>query len=160
SKTEDSSMSVTSPVMSGARPFAEYAALPASVIRERTRAARQALGARVVILGHHYQRDAVIEFADARGDSLKLSQLAASRHEAEFIGFCGVHFMPESADVLRQPHQTVLLPDLKAGCSMADMAGMEDVEEAWDRLVAAHGDTIVPVTYMNSTAALKAFCGA
>jgi quinolinate synthase len=143
----------------GSRPFAEYAALPASEIRERTWAAKKALGSRVVILGHHYQRESVIEFADARGDSFKLAQLAASRADAEFIVFCGVHFMAESADVLRQPHQTVILPDLRAGCSMADMAVMEDVEEAWDRLVAAHGETLVPITYMNSTAALKAFCG-
>lgn len=145
---------------SGGRPFAEYAALPADAIRERAWAAKRALAARAVILGHHYQRESVIEFADFRGDSFKLAQLAAARAEAEFIVFCGVHFMAESADVLRAPHQTVILPDLKAGCSMADMAGIEDVEEAWDRLVAAHGDTIVPVTYMNSTAALKAFCGA
>ena len=144
----------------GGRPFADYAALNASEIRERTWNAKRALGERVVILGHHYQRESVIEFADFRGDSLKLAQLASARGDAEFIVFCGVHFMAESADVLRQPHQTVVLPDLKAGCSMADMASMEDVEEAWDRLQAAHGDTIVPVTYMNSTAALKAFCGA
>ncbi len=143
----------------GARPFGDYAALSASEIRARTWAAKRALGSRVVILGHHYQRESVIEFADFRGDSLKLAQLAADRGEAEFIVFCGVHFMAESADVLRQPHQTVLLPDLKAGCSMADMASMDDVEDAWDALQAAHGDTIVPVTYMNSTAALKAFCG-
>jgi quinolinate synthase len=144
----------------GARPFAEYAALPESAILERARAARRALGGRVVILGHHYQRDAVVAFADFRGDSLRLSQLAAAQEAAEHIVFCGVHFMAESADVLRRPHQSVLLPDLKAGCSMADMAGDADVEEAWERLTAAHGDTIVPVTYMNSSAALKAFCGA
>jgi quinolinate synthase len=142
-----------------ARPFSGYAALPADEIRERTRVARRSLGSRAVILGHHYQRESVIEFADLRGDSLKLSQLAA-RSTAEWIVFCGVHFMAESADVLRKPHQTVVLPDLKAGCSMADMAALDDVEEAWDRLRAAHGDTLVPVTYMNSTAALKAFCGA
>ena len=145
---------------SQARPFAEFAALPAGEIRERTRAAKRALGSRLVILGHHYQRESVVEFADFRGDSLKLSQLAARQQEAEFIVFCGVHFMAESADILRRPHQTVILPDLKAGCSMADMAGGEDVEEAWERLVAAHGDTLLPVTYMNSTAELKAFCGA
>jgi quinolinate synthase len=143
-----------------ARPFAEFAALPAAEIRERTRAARRELGPRVVILGHHYQRESVIEFADFRGDSLKLSQLAARQPEAEFIVFCGVHFMAESADILRAPHQAVILPDLKAGCSMADMATDEDVEDAWERLTAAHGDTLLPVTYMNSTAGLKAFCGA
>jgi quinolinate synthase len=146
--------------VSGARPFSEYVALTAAEIRERTWAAKRALGARAVILGHHYQRDSIIEFADFRGDSFKLAQLASGRAGADTIVFCGVHFMAESADVLRQPHQTVILPDLKAGCSMADMASIEDVEEAWDRLAAAHGDTIVPVTYMNSTAALKAFCGA
>jgi quinolinate synthase len=145
---------------SSARPFAEYAALPADEIRARTRAVRSRLGPRVVILGHHYQRESIIEFADFRGDSFKLSQLAAAQSQAEFIVFCGVHFMAESADVLRQPHQTVILPDLKAGCSMADMAVIEDVEEAWDRLASRHGLTIVPITYMNSTAALKAFCGA
>jgi len=144
----------------GARPFAEYAALDQDTIRERTWAAKRKLGRSTVILGHHYQRESVMEYADYRGDSLKLAQLAAAQDGAEFIVFCGVHFMAESADVLRQPHQTVILPDLKAGCSMADMAVIEDVEEAWERLTAVHGDTIVPVTYMNSSAALKAFCGA
>jgi quinolinate synthase len=144
----------------GARPFADYAALDAGTIRERTWAAKRTLGRSAVILGHHYQRESVMEFADFRGDSFKLSQLAADQAEAGAIVFCGVHFMAESADVLRRPHQTVILPDLKAGCSMADMAVIEDVEEAWERLTAVHGDTIVPVTYMNSSAALKAFCGA
>ena len=152
-------MTPTLPETSGARPFADYTLLTASEIRERTCAAKRALGSRLVILGHHYQRESVIEFADFRGDSFKLAQLAAERPDAEFIVFCGVHFMAESADVLRQPHQTVILPDLKAGCSMADMASIDDVEDAWDALQAVHGDTIVPVTYMNSTAALKAFCG-
>ena len=145
--------------LAGPRPFSEFAGLAADEIRERTWAARRALGKRAVILGHHYQRESIIEFADLRGDSLKLSQLAAAQGDAEFIVFCGVHFMAESADVLRRPHQTVILPDSKAGCSMADMADLEHVEEAWDRLSRAHGETIVPVTYMNSTAALKAFCG-
>ena len=142
-----------------ARPFADYAALAADEITERTWTAKRALGKRVVILGHHYQRESVVEFADFRGDSFKLSQLAAASSGAEFIVFCGVHFMAESADVLRAAHQTVLLPDLKAGCSMADMADIEDVEDAWELLEAAHGQTITPITYMNSTAALKAFCG-
>ena len=145
---------------SGARPFADYAGLEAETIRERTWAAKRKLGRSTVILGHHYQRESVVEFADFRGDSFKLSQLAAAQAEAGAIVFCGVHFMAESADVLRQPHQTVILPDVKAGCSMADMAVIEDVEEAWERLTEAHGDTLVPVTYMNSSAALKAFCGA
>jgi quinolinate synthase len=153
-------VSVTLPqAPGGARPFSEYAALAADAILARAWAAKRALGRRAVILGHHYQRESVIELADFRGDSFKLSQLAAAQQEAEFIVFCGVHFMAESADILRRPHQTVVLPDLKAGCSMADMAVIEDVEEAWDRLVAVHGDTLLPVTYMNSTAALKAFCG-
>jgi quinolinate synthase len=150
---------VTIPSSGSARPFGEYAALAADEIRERTWQAKRALGSRAVILGHHYQRESVIEFADFRGDSLKLAQLAADRVDAEYIVFCGVHFMAESADVVRREGQTVILPDMKAGCSMADMAVMEDVEEAWERLSAAHGDTITPITYMNSTAALKAFCG-
>ncbi|HET7224729.1 MAG TPA: quinolinate synthase NadA [Candidatus Eisenbacteria bacterium] len=144
---------------SPALPFADYAALAADEIEQRTWRARRALGNRAVILGHHYQRDAVMAFADHRGDSLKLSQLAAAQTGAEFIVFCGVHFMAESADVLRGPGQTVILPDLKAGCSMADMASLEHVEEAWEHLRAAHGDTITPITYINSSAALKAFCG-
>ena len=143
-----------------ARPFADFAALPEEEIRERIRTAKRVLGSRLVILGHHYQRESVIEFADFRGDSLKLSQLAALQQQAEFIVFCGVHFMAESADILSRPRQSVILPDLRAGCSMAEMAAGEDVEEAWERLVAAHGDTLLPVTYMNSTAELKAFCGA
>ena len=130
----------------GARPFSEYAALDAETIRRRTHEARARLGTRAVVLGHHYQRESIVEFADFRGDSFKLSQLAAEQTQAETIVFCGVHFMAESADVLRQPHQTVVLPDLKAGCSMADMASLEDVEEAWDLLVAAHGDVFTPVT--------------
>ena len=143
----------------GARPFSDYVAIPQDEIHQRLIRARAKLGRRAVILGHHYQRESVIELADFRGDSLKLSQLAAAQTEAEFIVFCGVHFMAESADVLRQPHQTVILPDLKAGCSMADMAKLDDVEEAWDRLTAVHGDSITPITYMNSSAAIKAFCG-
>ncbi len=142
-----------------ARPFSHYATLAADEVRRRTREAKRALGRRCVILGHHYQREEVIEFADFRGDSFKLSQLAAQQAEAEYIVFCGVHFMAESADILRQPRQQVILPDLKAGCSMADMASMDEVEEAWERLQRAHGDTLTPVTYMNSAAALKAFCG-
>ena len=144
----------------GPRPFADFVALDAETIRSRTWAAKRALGRRTVILGHHYQRESIIEFADFRGDSFKLSQLAAAQADARHIVFCGVHFMAESADVLAQPHQTVILPDVKAGCSMADMASLDDVEDAWDQLVAEHGDTFTPITYMNSSAALKAFCGA
>jgi quinolinate synthase len=152
--------SVAAPREAGPRPFSAYAALDAETLRARTWEAKRALGSSCVILGHHYQREEIIEFADFRGDSYKLAQLASNQHEARHIVFCGVHFMAESADVLAQPHQTVILPDLKAGCSMADMATLDDVEEAWDQLVAEHGDTFVPLTYMNSTAAIKAFCGA
>ncbi len=122
--------------------------------------AKATLGRRVVILGHHYQRDEVMTWADARGDSFGLSRIAADQTEAEFVVFCGVHFMAESADVLTGPHQQVILPDLNAGCSMADMADIESVEEAWDDLAAVTDiDRVVPVTYMNSSAALKAFVG-
>jgi quinolinate synthase len=127
---------------------------------ERARAAKAALGDRVFVLGHHYQRDEVIQFADVTGDSFKLAQQAAARPDAEFVVFCGVHFMAESADVLTTPHQAVVLPDLAAGCSMADMATFDQVEECWDVLADAGlaGGT-VPVTYMNSSAAIKAFTG-
>ncbi|HQF95565.1 MAG TPA: quinolinate synthase NadA, partial [Microthrixaceae bacterium] len=129
-------------------------------LRSRIAAAKAALGDRLFILGHHYQRDEVIEWADARGDSFKLAQLAKQRPEAEFIVFCGVHFMAEAADVLTGDHQQVVLPDLNAGCSMADMADIDSVEEAWDDL-AQHTDIsrVVPITYMNSAADLKAFVG-
>ncbi len=126
----------------------------------RARAAKAALGERVFVLGHHYQRDEVIEFADVTGDSFKLARDAAGRPEAEFIVFCGVHFMAESADILTADHQQVILPDLAAGCSMADMARLPQVEDAWDALVEAGiADSVVPVTYMNSSADIKAFVG-
>src|SRR3954453_15423982 len=122
--------------------------------------ARATLGDRVFILGHHYQRDEVMRWADARGDSYRLSVLAQQRPEAEYIVFCGVHFMAESADVLTADHQQVILPDLNAGCSMADMADLDEVEEAWDALAAVVDiERVVPITYMNSSAALKAFVG-
>ncbi len=127
---------------------------------ERARAAKEALGARLFVLGHHYQRDEVIQFADVTGDSFKLARDAAARPEAEYIVFCGVHFMAESADILTGPSQKVILPDLAAGCSMADMARLAQVEDAWDGLVdAGVADSVVPVTYMNSSADIKAFCG-
>ncbi len=127
---------------------------------ERARAAKAALGDRLFVLGHHYQRDEVIQFADVTGDSFKLARDAAARPEAEFIVFCGVHFMAESADILTAPHQAVILPDLAAGCSMADMAALPQVEDAWDALTdAGVADLVVPVTYMNSSADIKAFCG-
>ena len=126
----------------------------------RARAAKAALGDRVFVLGHHYQRDEVIEFADVTGDSFKLARDAANRPEAEFIVFCGVHFMAESADILTGPDQRVILPDLAAGCSMADMATAEQVAECWDALTdAGIADTVVPVAYMNSSADIKAFTG-
>jgi len=127
---------------------------------ERARAAKAALGERVFILGHHYQRDEVIAFADVTGDSYKLARDAAARPQAEYIVFCGVHFMAESADILTAPEQKVVLPDLGAGCSMADMARLAQVEDAWDAMVdAGIADLVTPVTYMNSSADIKAFVG-
>jgi quinolinate synthase len=140
------------------RPLAEYERLSDEELDRRIRAAKAALGRRLTILGHHYQRDEVVQYADFLGDSYKLSQRGAET-EAEFIVFCGVHFMAESADILARPEQRVILPDLGAGCSMADMADIADVEEAWDALAEAMGETLVPITYMNSTAAIKAFVG-
>jgi quinolinate synthase len=134
----------------------------------RIAAAKAALGERVVILGHHYQRDEVIRFADYTGDSLKLARAAATRDKADFIVFCGVHFMAESADILRAPHQKVVLPDLAAGCSMADMAAPDQLEICWRELEQMGVRTdgvengkagLVPVTYINSSAAIKAFVG-
>ena len=126
----------------------------------RATAAKAALGDRVFILGHHYQRDEVIAFADVTGDSFKLARDAAARPDAEFIVFCGVHFMAESADILTSAAQQVILPDLNAGCSMADMANISQVEDAWDVLTdLGIADSTIPVTYMNSTAAIKAFTG-
>jgi quinolinate synthase len=127
---------------------------------ERARAAKAALGDRLFVLGHHYQRDEVIEFADVTGDSFKLAREAAARPEAPYVVFCGVHFMAESADILTSDEQQVILPDLAAGCSMADMAQLRQVEDAWDVLTdAGVADVTVPVTYMNSSADIKAFCG-
>ena len=127
---------------------------------ERARRAKAQLGERVFVLGHHYQRDEVIQFADVTGDSFKLAREAAARPEAEFIVFCGVHFMAESADILTSADQQVVLPDLAAGCSMADMARLAQVEDCWDVLAdAGVADVTVPVTYMNSSADIKAFCG-
>src|SRR6201990_2212585 len=118
----------------------------------RARAAKDALGDRVFVLGHHYQRDEVIEFADVTGDSYRLAREAAARPEAEYVVFCGVHFMAESADILTSPAQQVVLPDLAAGCSMADMAALSQVEDAWDALTdAGVAPSVVPVTYMNSS---------
>jgi quinolinate synthase len=130
---------------------------------ERIRIARERLGDQCVVLGHHYQRDEVIRFSDIQGDSYRLSQQAASAR-SRYIVFCGVHFMAESADILARPGQVVILPDLNAGCSMADMAEIGQVEDCWEQLVRLgitddEGNGITPLTYMNSTAAIKAFCG-
>ncbi|MDR3792000.1 MAG: quinolinate synthase NadA [Terracidiphilus sp.] len=136
-----------------------YLALPDHTMDGRIAAARQKLGASTVLLGHHYQRDEVIRFADFTGDSYKLSQ-AAARTGARYVVFCGVHFMAESADLVGNSGQQVILPDLNAGCSMADMAEITQVEDCWDALVRLGlADETIPVTYMNSTAAIKAFCG-
>lgn len=137
----------------------EYADLTNDELLTGILTAKRNLGRRVVILGHHYQQDEVIEFADFTGDSLKLSQIAAEQTEAEFIVFCGVHFMAESADILTSDKQQVILPDLSAGCSMADMADIDQAEVAWSYLSAQAGPPITPVTYVNSSAAVKAFVG-
>ena len=139
--------------------FDNYLLVPDNALDERITAAKAKLGKDVVILGHHYQRDEVVKFADFRGDSLKLSQQAAEV-DGKYIVFCGVHFMAESADILRREHQVVVLPDLNAGCSMADMADIGQVEACWDELGGVTDTSkIVPVTYMNSTAAIKSFTG-
>ncbi len=139
--------------------FDSYLLVPDHALDDRIAAAKARLDRDVVILGHHYQRDEVIKFADFRGDSLKLS-FQASQAEGRYIVFCGVHFMAESADILRREHQTVILPDLNAGCSMADMADIGQVEACWSELSSLlDSRKIVPVTYMNSTAAIKAFTG-
>jgi quinolinate synthase len=142
-------------------PLAErYTASSPDDLATRIRTAKETLGDRLFVLGHHYQRDEIIRWADARGDSYRLSVLAQERPEAEYIVFCGVHFMAESADILTGDHQTVILPDLNAGCSMADMADIDEVEEAWDALSGiVDVDRVVPITYMNSSAAIKAFVG-
>jgi quinolinate synthase len=137
-----------------------YVEADPAALDDMIKAAKDALGDRVFILGHHYQRDDVMKWADARGDSFRLSVLAQEHPEADYIVFCGVHFMAESADVLTSDHQQVILPDLNAGCSMADMADIESVEEAWEVLERTVDiDRVVPITYMNSSAALKAFVG-
>jgi len=142
-----------------------YRMLTDQQLTERIERAKEILGERLVVLGHHYQRDEIIRHADLRGDSFKLSQQAAARTTADYIVFCGVHFMAESADVLAQTHQQVILPNLAAGCSMSDMADPDDVIDAWEALGDILGSNdgarapVLPVTYMNSAAALKAFCG-
>jgi len=146
----------------GPLPFDAYRGLSADEAAERIRAARATLGQRLVILVHHYQRDDVYQHADLTGDSFKLSRQSADAR-ADHVVFCGVHFMAESADILSRDDQTVILPDLSAGCSMADMADIDQVEDCWEELAAAFGsdpdERVMPVTYMNSSADLKAFCG-
>ena len=138
-----------------------YRDLPLDELAERTTAAKRRLGDRVIVLGHNYQRDEVIRHADVEGDSLKLSQIAAERSGHEYILFCGVHFMAETADILSKTGQTVILPDLAAGCSMADMARIEQVDQAWEQLgrILPVEETVTPAVYVNSAADLKAFCG-
>jgi quinolinate synthase len=138
----------------------DYTLASEDALAERIAAARRTLGDRLLILGHHYQRDEVIRWADKVGDSFKLARFAADNDHATDIVFCGVHFMAESADVLTGDHQRVILPDLNAGCSMADMANIDQVEEAWEEIAGITAiDRVVPITYMNSSAALKAFVG-
>lgn len=137
----------------------EYSLMSEKDRDERIRAIKRNLGSRLVILGHHYQRDEVIRYADYRGDSLKLAQHAAQEKEAEYIVFCGVHFMAETADMLTSSEQKVILPDLEAGCPMADMAEIDEVEECWNLLKVHYSQEIIPVTYVNSSAEVKAFCG-
>ncbi|MFH1418798.1 MAG: quinolinate synthase NadA [Planctomycetota bacterium] len=138
---------------------ARYDDLDDDAIAQQISNRKLQLGKRLVILGHHYQQEEVIRHADFTGDSFKLSQLAAQQRDAEFVVFCGVHFMAESADILTNDSVRVILPDLTAGCSMADMAAIDQVEDAWERLRAATDAQVVPITYVNSAADIKAFCG-
>jgi quinolinate synthase len=136
-----------------------YKMMSVEEMEKRVCEIKEKFGERLFIPGHHYQKDEVIQFADATGDSLQLAQAAAKNDEAEYIVFCGVHFMAETADILTGDHQKVILPDMRAGCSMADMADIAQVERAWPILQEMFGDTILPLTYVNSTAAIKAFVG-
>ncbi|HYK73999.1 MAG TPA: quinolinate synthase NadA [Pseudoneobacillus sp.] len=137
----------------------QYREMTKEELEQRVMEIKEKYGSRLFIPGHHYQKDEVIQFADATGDSLKLAQLSAENKEAEFIVFCGVHFMAETADILTREDQKVFLPDMRAGCSMADMADIEQTERAWEKLSHLFGDTVIPLTYVNSTAAIKAFVG-
>lgn len=138
----------------------KYKQLTREELESRVMEIKKQLGSRLFIPGHHYQKDEVVQFADATGDSLQLAQLSAKNAEAEFIVFCGVHFMAETADILTSEKQKVILPDMRAGCSMADMADIQQTERAWERLQELFEDTILPLTYVNSTAAIKGFVGA
>ncbi|KAF0819355.1 Quinolinate synthetase [Bacillus sp. ZZV12-4809] len=137
----------------------KYRMMTVKELKVRAREIKNGLGNKLFIPGHHYQKDEVIQFADATGDSLKLAQLSQENTEAEYIVFCGVHFMAETADILTSSHQKVILPDMRAGCSMADMADISQTERAWMKLQNMFGDTMLPLTYVNSTAAIKAFVG-
>lgn len=136
-----------------------YSELSQEEMEARIQEIKAKFGDRLFIPGHHYQKDEVIQFADARGDSLKLAQICAEMPNAEFIAFCGVHFMAETADMLTGPDQKVILPDMRAGCSMADMADIDQTERGWVKMQEIWGDTILPLTYVNSTAAIKGFVG-
>jgi len=141
-------------------PFEPYHSAPVEELEARIRAAKSELGDSLLILGHHYQQDEVIQFADLRGDSYKLAQMAAQSRDCRWIVFCGVHFMAETADILTRPEVDVILPDMAAGCSMADMADLDSVEAAWADLgEVIDTEDLMPVTYINSAANLKAFCG-
>jgi quinolinate synthase len=143
------------------RPITDYQTLSAAELCRRTAAAKQVLGEQVMVLGHNYQRDEVIQHADFRGDSLLLAKIAAERSDRPYVVFCGVHFMAETADILSRSNQTVILPDMAAGCSMADMAAIEQVDQCWEALgrVIPVEAAVMPVVYVNSAAVLKAFCG-
>ncbi|HVP13473.1 MAG TPA: quinolinate synthase NadA [Phycisphaerae bacterium] len=137
----------------------KYTDLAPDELARRIRERKSFFGKKLVILGHHYQQDEIIELADYTGDSFKLSQLAAAQKDVKYVVFCGVHFMAESADILTDESVQVILPDLSAGCSMADMAHIDHVEDAWEHLTSVTDATIIPITYVNSSAAVKAFCG-
>ena len=137
----------------------KYKTLTVDEMESRVREIKEALGQKLFIPGHHYQKDEVIQFADATGDSLQLAQVSAKNKEAAYIVFCGVHFMAETADILTDDNQKVILPDMRAGCSMADMADISQTERGWKIMQDTFGDTILPLTYVNSTAAIKAFVG-
>ena len=163
-------MSIASPLHDATFELADYKSLDNATLQERIGAVRAAMGSQLLILGHHYQQDEVIAMSDLRGDSYQLSQMAAASSECRYIAFCGVHFMAETADILaNRPEKlaeragervTVVLPDIAAGCSMADMAAIEQVDAAWEEMgeIIDTAD-VTPVTYINSAASLKAFCG-
>ncbi|HDP97657.1 MAG TPA: quinolinate synthase NadA [bacterium] len=138
----------------------QYLKLEEDQLKQRISAVKSRLGEKLIVLGHHYQRDEVLQFADFRGDSLELAKKAAESKQAQFIVFCGVHFMAEAADMLSTANQTVQLPDITAGCPLADFAAIETVTDAWAEITSVCGnDSITPITYINSSAELKAFCG-